>query len=1539
MGNASQVFTTGGSQQEGTQSHIANRVPEIDTTTIFERTDPTNTNIWLDRYVYTDVKGSLTSAEEPSTDGTGTYSEELEDTASVDFTTDLSYNSSVNITTGSNKRQNRDIRTIIDADNIGTRHDLPRSLLDYDTGDEYQAVKNLEISSDDSLVAIIDNDSVAKTIDIQFSRTGQINSGSQAGVFLPTNIAFSADDFDNEPGIDFGSLGVWGTLATQTNTNFNDYGVWFRARNWYNANSAAIIIRASEYGPSGDNLRFQIEHPVNPDTSRTFSHVSAPNSTLATYTYGSGSEVVTNVAPGDQFTLTDQGGNNFRLTFPNTATTTNANVGDIISINADSGFTAANQGAYRINAKNDTLRYVDIYNPNAVATIAGVQQIETITTVADVADSLDGTYFVLTAPNGDTIKFWFDNNDSGTLEPAIGLTTRSHEINIATGDSAINVATAVAAVLLNDAAITTATNGGGTLSVITMTWTNDGPSVVGTDTGGTGFSFAITTPGVTPTFETLTIASGLKIFPLTDNDTATIVGVINESEIFSAVEQTSGTFLKATREEDSVAINELGFGHDPDPGNNVNEYVGMYDSESWVLTFQNANPNFELKVALQLNGVSAVYSMDTTPNEDSTTGEKFKLVPITTTNIRHHMVHKALSQLDIVSDVDFADDSKKIQLKSQLLGSDGAIEIVGGRANAATFKVIGESEIVTDGGDDFLEVKIPSSPATLSPGQHVTLSNQSGVERLDRVVDNDTMDVVKINDDTYEYRYNDKSTNFNQYVEFTIADANGIDPGSYPVAGLVWRWTHNDAGATALHIDTSVGVIANGPAKYDASGTLGGATNLFLSINDAGSASTALNFELTSSGQPVQADYVTFEDSDGDDYAVWFDIDAAGTAPTGATYVAATNKVEVDILSTDSPNVIMSKYVSALLTFGIATDFNLSLLQGASLSDVRVGNLVNPIGSFSGWSSTNLTFESGDDKIGGWPIVNVNSASRYFDVVNPYGVAMAATQIGASGTVHISTSPIIEWRLDHSAKLEITSISITSNVATSTTNGPHKLNVGDTFTDIDIPTAATPDTGTVLSVVGTNQFTYASTNPDATSIEPGGFLLKTGETETTYKIEDLGYNNMFRLSRATGDSPLFVSCGIAVDDVMILSGSTFAAINNGEFRVLAVDENSVIYQNINAVEELNTFVKFNNFDTEVQWQANSDQVVGVAGAFKNLSIGDWVKKETDDDTFYSQVSAFDTGVAATATAITLANSYSGISSTTTGHALDQNSSIGTGVKLRDTRDMRFLEGDAVRINDVLFISENSDSNWFSATNSGTFTINSFGTNSVDGKVFLRVDNSAGIAQTDVQLDIANTVLSITEADDNKFTTIRQIHSVSIDEFNSDRRLVYLTPGNRAYKWSQSNVSCVSALGKIGYNQDIVTGVDGYLYYTGLLRKVQRIIDGFEPDPTNFPGRKAVGSLIEVLPPLPRRVTVAIDVTTRDGVNLSEISDEISSVIINYVSDLGVGEDVILSDIIVRVKNIDGVAAVTFITPEPSEERISISSEEKAFIEASDISIA
>jgi len=182
------------------------------------------------------------------------------------------------------------------------------------------------------------------------------------------------------------------------------------------------------------------------------------------------------------------------------------------------------------------------------------------------------------------------------------------------------------------------------------------------------------------------------------------------------------------------------------------------------------------------------------------------------------------------------------------------------------------------------------------------------------------------------------------------------------------------------------------------------------------------------------------------------------------------------------------------------------------------------------------------------------------------------------------------------------------------------------------------------------------------------------------------------------------------------------------------------------------------------------------------------------------------------------------------------------------------------------------------------------------------------------------------------------HAV-LDDLNPERRSLYITPSNRNYKFTNANATSILHMGKFGYNTDVTLGVDGYLYYTGLLRRVQRIVDGYEPDAENFPGRRSVGGLIETLPPLIRRVSITVNVTTGDGVNLGDISNNIKSTVINYVGGLGVGEDVILSEIIAAIIAIKGVAAVTFTNPIPSTERITIADNEKATITPNDIGIA
>jgi uncharacterized phage protein gp47/JayE len=121
--------------------------------------------------------------------------------------------------------------------------------------------------------------------------------------------------------------------------------------------------------------------------------------------------------------------------------------------------------------------------------------------------------------------------------------------------------------------------------------------------------------------------------------------------------------------------------------------------------------------------------------------------------------------------------------------------------------------------------------------------------------------------------------------------------------------------------------------------------------------------------------------------------------------------------------------------------------------------------------------------------------------------------------------------------------------------------------------------------------------------------------------------------------------------------------------------------------------------------------------------------------------------------------------------------------------------------------------------------------------------------------------------------------------------------------------------------------------------VQWIVDGYDPDIAQYPGYKGVGALIETLPPLPLPITLALTVATNNGVNLSSISDQIVSVIINYIENLDVGQNVILSQIIADIMPINGVQSVVFTTPVPSTASITVGYNQKATITAADIGIS
>jgi hypothetical protein len=549
---------------------------------------------------------------------------------------------------------------------------------------------------------------------------------------------------------------------------------------------------------------------------------------------------------------------------------------------------------------------------------------------------------------------------------------------------------------------------------------------------------------------------------------------------------------------------------------------------------------------------------------------------------------------------------------------------------------------------------------------------------------------------------------------------------------------------------------------------------------------------------------------------------------------------------------------------------------------------------------------------------------------------MASTTIG-SGTVQIVPTPIIKWNLDHAAPTLVLSLSRTTNVVTANTTTAHLLSSGDTIDLLDSDALADGSYGPI-TVLSATSFTFASVGADFSEADVGASITNSATARTKYRMESLGFNGLTRLVRQSGNSPRFADCGVAVDDYMVIGGNTFVANNNGRFRVLAVDANSILFLNTQASDELNTIKKFNNKGFLATWTANSNLVTGVAGTFKNVAVGDWVKKDEDGEEAYRQVTSMN-AAPASATQISLGANYGGNSSVAAGVAYDQLTGYDQGVYLDNVEDIAFFEGDSVVNGDSLFIQNIINANWFSPQNIGNFAVVESGTNGSTYKPFLRITNPAGIAEAARLMSVDTAGFYLIEGLNAKFYTYRQVEHAVIDDLNDERRSIFLSPSNRSYKFSEANATSITHSAKLGYNTDVTIGVDGYLYYTGLLRRVQRIVDGFEPDADTFPGRRAVGGFIETLPPLIKNIILTINVTTDEGVNLGDISNNIKSTIITYIQSLGVGQDVILSEIIAAVMQIKGVAAVTFTNPVPSTERITVASNEKATISTENIGIA
>ena len=98
----------------------------------------------------------------------------------------------------------------------------------------------------------------------------------------------------------------------------------------------------------------------------------------------------------------------------------------------------------------------------------------------------------------------------------------------------------------------------------------------------------------------------------------------------------------------------------------------------------------------------------------------------------------------------------------------------------------------------------------------------------------------------------------------------------------------------------------------------------------------------------------------------------------------------------------------------------------------------------------------------------------------------------------------------------------------------------------------------------------------------------------------------------------------------------------------------------------------------------------------------------------------------------------------------------------------------------------------------------------------------------------------------------------------------------------------------------------YRYYTGLIQETQRVIDGDPAAPLTRPGVRAAGILVYVRPPQIVFQTIDASISVGSAFDPTVVSTNVASAIQDYINNLDIGSDVIVSEIIERAMAVDGM---------------------------------
>ncbi len=247
---------------------------------------------------------------------------------------------------------------------------------------------------------------------------------------------------------------------------------------------------------------------------------------------------------------------------------------------------------------------------------------------------------------------------------------------------------------------------------------------------------------------------------------------------------------------------------------------------------------------------------------------------------------------------------------------------------------------------------------------------------------------------------------------------------------------------------------------------------------------------------------------------------------------------------------------------------------------------------------------------------------------------------------------------------------------------------------------------------------------------------------------------------------------------------------------------------------------------------------------------------------------------------------------------------------RNLINLSFLTYDSIMAGDQLLINTSI----FGADNVGVWTVDTI--NMANRKEFtLVLDKELTSFSGPHTLGTVYPLIQVLEGSPTRL--IKKVRTIAPNVEDSTYLDIKFETSVGYRQISESAGSIIRSLDKLSFPTDLVQGVDGYRYSTGLIREANRVVYGDPSDPSSYPGIIAAGAKVNIEGALVKRITCALGLRLKTGVGENDVKVRVRSAVASVINDTDVGASIAIDDLIGAAKSVPGVAAVTWLSPDYS----------------------